>query len=234
MTHTLKADSIILAFGTKRVLSDIYIKCETGKITGLLGRNGQGKSSLMNIVYGTLTTESKSIRFDDKPVFSAYKRPDLLRYLPQFNFMPGGLTLKRIFSDFNLGYSPFERYFPAFKSKYKTRLKNLSGGQRRLVEVYVILKAKSRFAMLDEPFSHIMPLQVEKIKVILEEVKHKKSILITDHLYKHVVGICDSHYVLKDGKTFLAQDIEAIEKLGLCEPGKKLKTGKLRAAFRSW
>lgn len=55
MKHTLEADSIQLAFGQRQILTDIYFKCETGKIIGLLGRNGQGKTCLLNIVYGTLS-----------------------------------------------------------------------------------------------------------------------------------------------------------------------------------
>src|SRR5699024_992112 len=101
------------------------------------------------------------------------------------------------------------------------RLKNLSGGQRRLVEVYVILKAKSRFAMLDEPFSHITPLQIEKIKELLDDVKQEKGILITDQLYRHVIGSCDSLYVLKDGKTFLTKEVADMDKLGYTNLGKR-------------
>ena len=61
--HTLEVNSIQLEFDGRRILSDIYIKCETGKITGLLGRNGQGKSCLMKIMYGDLKCE-KFMRFD--------------------------------------------------------------------------------------------------------------------------------------------------------------------------
>jgi ABC-type cobalamin/Fe3+-siderophores transport system ATPase subunit len=87
MIHTLQADSIRLEFDGRVILSDIYIKCETGKITGLLGRNGQGKSCLMKIIYGDLSCE-KSVRFDNVSQYEAFKRPDLLLYLPQFNFIP--------------------------------------------------------------------------------------------------------------------------------------------------
>ncbi|MEN9600092.1 MAG: hypothetical protein RL596_2413, partial [Bacteroidota bacterium] len=57
MTHTLEISSIQLEFDSKKILSNIYLKCETGKITALLGRNGQGKSSLMKIAYGSLPAE---------------------------------------------------------------------------------------------------------------------------------------------------------------------------------
>ena len=168
MTHKFEADSILLEFGTRRILSDIYFRCETGKITGILGRNGQGKTCLMNIVYGNLNPTSKSVRFDSVAIFQAFKRPDLLTYLPQFNFIPSHLSIKRIFSDFDLDYMPFEKLFPQFTTQYKSTISRLSGGQRRLVEVYVIIKSNSQFSMLDEPFSHLMPLQIEKVKELLE------------------------------------------------------------------
>lgn len=214
MTHKFEADGIILDFGTRSILSDIYLKCETGKITGILGRNGQGKTCLMNIVYGSLNAKNKSIRFDNVSINHAFKRPDLLTYLPQFNFIPSFLSLKRVFSDFDLNYNEFEKSFPEFKSKHNFIIKNLSGGQKRLIEVYVIIKAKSNFSMLDEPFSHLMPLQIEKIKEVLNDDKKTKGFLITDHMFRQVTDICDDLYVLTDGKAHLTKDITDIETLG--------------------
>lgn len=214
MNHKLEADSIQLDFDFRRILSDVYLKCETGKITGLLGRNGQGKSCLMNIIYGSLNAVSKSIRFDNVSISHAFKRPDLLLYLPQFNFIPKSLTVKRIFSDFNLLYSDFEKVFPEFKLKYTSSLSNLSGGQKRLIEVYLIIKSKSHFAMLDEPFTHLMPLQIEKVKEILLQEKHNKGFLVTDHMYKQIIDVCDSLYILTNGKTHLTNSITDIEALG--------------------
>lgn len=214
MTHTLEADGILLEIGTRRILSDIYFKCETGKITGVLGRNGQGKTCLMNIVYGRLNPLSKSIRFDNISVPYAFKRPDLLTYLPQFNFIPASLSLKRIFSDFDLEYKTFENMFPEFKAKYNSSIRSLSGGDRRLVEVYVIIKSRSKFSMLDEPFSHLMPLQIEKVIALLQNEKQTKGFFITDHLYQHVFGLCDSLFVLAEGKLHAAKNISDVESLG--------------------
>lgn len=213
MTHTLEADSIQLQFDNRRILSDIYLKCETGKITGLLGRNGQGKSCLMQIMYGKLRCE-KSVRFDNTSLYEAFKRPDLLLYLPQFNFIPQALTLKSIFRDFELDYSPFENLFPEFKGRYRSALNRLSGGERRLVELYVIVKAESCFAMLDEPFTQLNPVQTEKVQDLLLAEKANKGLLITDHMYKHILQICDNVYVLVNGKTHLTKSIHEIETLG--------------------
>ncbi len=214
MLHKFEADSIVLEFGTRRILSDIYFKCETGQITGILGRNGQGKSCLMNIVYGNLNPLSKSIRFDNVSIFHAFKRPDLLTYLPQFNFVPAHLKIRRIFSDFELDFSEFERIFPEFSARYKSRISALSGGQRRLIEVYAILKSKSQFSMLDEPFSHLMPIQVEKINELLEQEKLKKGFIITDHMFRYVTAVSDNLYVLKNGKIHLTKHLADIEELG--------------------
>ena len=102
MIHTMEADGIRLEFGLKKILSDIYIKCQTGKITGLLGRNGEGKTCLMNIIYGStgsadksdllmniiygsMRNVDKSVRFDNIVIPQPFKNSRLLLYLPQFN-----------------------------------------------------------------------------------------------------------------------------------------------------
>ncbi|WP_304063112.1 ATP-binding cassette domain-containing protein [Pedobacter glucosidilyticus] len=214
MKHTLEADGIYLTFGTKRILSDIYIKCETGEITGILGRNGEGKTCLMNIVYGSLKVTDKSIRIDNTVIPQAFKRHDLITYLPQFNFIPDYLSLKRTFIDFNLDYEEFVEFFNEFHYKPNLSLNELSGGQRRLIEVYAIIKSESLFSMLDEPFSHIMPLHIEKINNILNIEKAKKGFLITDHMFRYVTEISNQLYILKDGKTHLINHISDIESLG--------------------
>ena len=213
MIHKLEADGIQLEFDGRKILSSIYLKCETGKITGILGRNGQGKSCLMKIIYGSLQCE-KSIRFDNVTQHEAFKRPDLLLYLPQFNFIPQVLSLKRIFEDFELDYFSFEKRFSEFAARYKSSINNLSGGERRLVELYVIVKTKSKFAMLDEPFTHLNPLQIQKVHELLLEEKDRKGLLITDHMFRHITDISDTLYVLTNGKTHLTKSIEEIETLG--------------------
>ncbi len=104
--------------------------------------------------------------------------------------------------------------FPEFKTRENTIFKKLSGGERRLVEIYVIIKTKSQFTILDEPFSHIMPLQIEKLGEILLTEKINKGFLITDHLYQQIIAICDNIYLLTDGKTHLTKTVEDIKRLG--------------------
>jgi len=213
MKHILEADSIQLEFKGRKILSDIYLKCETGKITGLLGRNGQGKSCLMQIINGTLNCE-KSVRIDNLPQKNAYGFPNMLLYLPQFNFIPKSLSLQRIFLDFGLDYSLFQIRFPEFKNRHRQKIKQFSGGEQRLIALYLIVKPKTFFAILDEPFTHLNPVQIEKVRELLIEEKENKGILITDHMYKNVTDISDTMYILSNGKTHLTQSPEDIETLG--------------------
>ncbi|KQC00291.1 ATP-binding cassette domain-containing protein [Pedobacter sp. Hv1] len=214
MKHQLEADGIELFFGARKILGNIYIKCETGAITGLLARNGEGKTSLMNIIYGSLKANSSSVRFDGITIAKAYKRPELLTYLPQFNFIPASLSLKRIFNDFEISYPDFVAFFPEFKDSENMKIKKLSGGQRRLVEVYVIIKSNAQFVMLDEPFSHVMPLHIEKLKALLHTEKQHKGFLITDHMYRQIIDASDQLYLLTEGKIHLTSTTEDIERLG--------------------
>jgi ABC-type lipopolysaccharide export system ATPase subunit len=184
-----------------------------GKITGLLGRNGQGKSCLMSIIYGSLKA-GKSVRFDKLSKYQPFKRPDLLLHLPQFNFIPRHLSLKRIFKDFELEYSIFEKQFPEFEKRYFSSISSLSGGERRLIELYIIVKPATRFVLLDEPFTQLSPLQIEKVKEMLSQEKQNKGMLITDHMFKDITAISESLYILKNGKTYLINDPEEIETLG--------------------
>lgn len=214
MTHSLEVDSIILEFGTKRVLQDVYLKNETGKTLGILGRNGTGKTCLMKKIYGELETNNKSVRIDGEAIFNGYKNPEIFRYLPQFNFVPKSFTIKRIFNDFNLDFSKFFDLFPDFKKYYNSKLKNLSGGEHRIIEVYIILASNTKFCMLDEPFSQIMPVHVDILKTIINKEKKNKGVIITDHLYEHVIDICDDLYVISNGKTYLIKNINDLVTLG--------------------
>ncbi|WP_316842004.1 ATP-binding cassette domain-containing protein [Pedobacter gandavensis] len=214
MVHQLEVDSVRLQFGEREILSDVYLKCETGKITGLLGRNGTGKSSLMNIIFGSLVPANKSVRFDGKSVPKAYQHHELLSYLPQYNFIPTHLTLNRVFSDFNLEFAPFEKYFPEFSQQHRSKMIQLSGGQRRLVETYVLIKSKSEFVMLDEPFSHLSPLMIVSVKELIKEEQPNKGFLITDHMYHDVVELSNDLYVLAEEQVYLIKEIEDLKRLG--------------------
>jgi len=212
MIHTLEVDSVVLDFDTRRVLQNVYLKSETGKITGLLGRNGTGKSCLMKIVFGMLIPNDKSIRLDKVSYQDNDRSPQDMRYLPQFNFIPKSLTIKRIFDDFELDFSDLISFFPDLEKFYHSKLKNLSGGEQRIIEIYTLAVSKTKFCLLDEPFSQVMPIYIDVIKKLIVREKQNKGIIITDHLYKHIIDICDDLYVINNGEVYLTKELHDLEK----------------------
>jgi ABC-type multidrug transport system ATPase subunit len=213
MKHILEADGIQLEFNNRKILLSIYLKCETGSITGLLGKNGAGKSCLMRIIHSSLVCES-SIRINGKSIKTLKQNKEQILYLPQHDFIPKHLTLKSVFSHFSINYSLFENWFPEFSTKYKNSIGSLSGGERRLVEIFLLVTSKAQFVLLDEPFTHLSPIQIERVIALILEEKSKKGFLVSDHLYQHVQKISNNLYLLKDGCTIPITNKEEIETLG--------------------
>lgn len=204
-------DSVELYFKGKRILSGIYLKGETGKVTGILGSNGCGKSCLLNIAFGNLKPKYKLIKIDGKPILKPLYSAKKATLLPQYNFTPNQMKIKTAFTLFNLKWSDFKTYFESIPFSENMKFNRLSGGELRLVETFIILKSKAPIAFLDEPFSHIAPLYVEKIKQLISEEKQLKVIVVTDHMYQHIIDISDAVYLLKNGCTKLIGSLSELE-----------------------
>jgi len=194
----LEIDSVHLSFDKQEVLTSVYLKSETGFVTGILGSNGSGKSCLLKILFGTLNSQFKSIRIDSKAITKPLLTYGTVKYLPQFNFIPKRFSVSKAFKWFNVNEDVFYIHFPLLKVLRHQIISTLSGGERRIIETYLILKSPSKFVLLDEPFSHIAPVYIEKIKELIREEKAKKGIVITDHMYTHITELSDTIYLLKD------------------------------------
>ncbi|MGB1308873.1 MAG: ATP-binding cassette domain-containing protein [Oceanihabitans sp.] len=207
----LEIDNVELSFGTKRILSGIYLKGETGKVTTILGSNGCGKSCLLQVIFGSLNPKYKLVRLNKKPILKPLYLTKKVSFLSQHGFVPKGLKLITVFKFLKVSWNEFAVTFNSFEAYKNKKVKLLSGGERRIVETYLILKGKSNIVLLDEPFSHIAPLYIEKIKLLITEVKKQKVIIITDHMYQHVIELADSIYLLKDGHSKLINDLKDLE-----------------------
>ena len=112
---------------------------------------------------------------------------------------------------FEVGWNDFTTLFDTF-SKYKNnKIDELSGGERRVVETFLILKSKAEIVLLDEPFSHITPVYIDRIKDLMREEKNQKAVVITDHMYRHIIDVTDDLYLLKNGCTHLLQNPKQLE-----------------------
>ena len=207
-------DNVELSFGEKRILYGVYIKAEKGKITGLLGSNGSGKTSLLKIFFGSLSCNNKLVRVNHKgslkPLYSHKK----IKFLPQTDFLPNNLRIISIFKYHKVSWNQFIELFPSFKIHKNVGLKELSGGERRLISSWLILKSPSDMIILDEPFTHLAPVYSETIKREILNEKKNKAILMTDHFYRDILELSDDLYFLKDGCTQLITDHKELRHFG--------------------
>lgn len=94
------------------------------------------------------------------------------------------------------------------------KAKTLSGGERRLIETFLILKANYKIILLDEPFSHLAPIHIEKIKALIQCEKSRKIIILTDQLYRDLTDISHSLYLISDGSTIKINSVDELEDYG--------------------
>lgn len=213
-SHILEVDSVQKCFDSKSILSDIYLKCETGDIIGLLGRNGSGKSTLLKIIFGTENADFKFVRIDG---VVKNRTSDLFKeisYLSQDNFIPNHFSVKKAVS-LTMDKSKIKEFYDdeiihTFKN---SKINHLSGGELRYLEIKLILCNASQFVLLDEPYNGMSPLLIEKVNALIQENSKRKGIIITDHNYQNVIAISTQLLLMKNGKAHHLKDkAELIEK----------------------
>lgn len=208
----LHADSIMKSYGTNQVLTDIYISIKPGEIVGLLGRNGSGKSTLFKILFGSLKAEGKYVRINSKLINGLYSNHKLVSYLPQNNFIPKNIKISRIIKLCkNHVDTEGLRNNPLIKNLFDKTPRQLSGGEKRLVEILLILYSNAQYLLLDEPFNGIAPMQKELIKKVIRERSKTKGLMISDHDYQNILDTSSRIVLLYDGGTKEILDKKELE-----------------------
>ena len=218
MKDILEFDGIELSYGTRRILSGIYMKCAVGEVVGILGRNGSGKSSLFKVVFGSQMAQHCSVRMNDSPLPEDFIKRRIIAYLPQHHLIPPQITIGRAVDLFGIERKEILTYFPEVQEQLNQRPDEISGGYRRIIEIFLVLKSQSRFCLLDEPFSGVMPVHIEQIRNMLTEAKKQKGIILTDHLYRNVVSIAERLYLLSNGSTYPVRDYQDLISRGYLSP----------------
>lgn len=198
----LYVDSVTKSFGIRQVLTDICITCKKGEIIGLLGRNGAGKSTLLKIIFGSMSTDYKYVRIGNKQIDGLYETRQLINYLPQHGFLPNQLKIGKIISLFcNKTNGDLIIANEHIRPLINKRSKQLSGGEKRLVEILLIIHSDAKYILIDEPFNGIAPVYKEEIKSIIEENSRSKGFIITDHDYRNILDISTKIILIDDGGT---------------------------------
>ena len=214
MRDTITIDSVFLRYGKHEVLRGAYLKLEQRRVVGLLGRNGCGKSSLLKVLTGQLSAQNKAVLFNGRYLKDVFKVPGLINYLPQHDCHPRSLSLSRTLRFYGVDEVEFAERYPFFNGRLLKRLGELSGGELRLFEVLTVLEAETKFTILDEPFSHIMPVHVDMLQERITQLKARKGILVTDHHYERVLDVADDLAVMVGGTIRPIAGREGLRKYG--------------------
>ena len=218
----LEVTNISKLIKEKKIISDISFKVNFGEIFGLLGPNGAGKTSSFYIIAGLIHADKGSVILEknDLTRMPMHLRSNLgLKYLPQEPSIFLNLTVKdNLYGLAELSFKDkadikkfIDNSIEEFDLSDILDLKGrqLSGGQRRKVEIARTLASEPKIILLDEPFAGIDPIAIEDIKSALVKLSKKNiGILITDHNVRETLEICNKAAIINNGELIAEGDKE--------------------------
>jgi lipopolysaccharide export system ATP-binding protein len=209
----LRTDSVVKIYSKRMVVNNVSIEVKSGEVVGLLGPNGAGKTTTFYMIVGMIRPNTGRIFLRDRDITHSpmYKRARMgIGYLPQEPSIFRGLSVEN-----NL--TAIIETMPYNKAEKKERLEmlleeldithirksmgyQLSGGERRRVEITRSLVTNPRFMLLDEPFAGIDPIAVADLQSIVLKLKSNGlGVLITDHNVRDTLNITDRAYIMYEG-----------------------------------
>lgn len=221
---TLSAKNLFKSYRRRKVVKDVSFEVQPGEIVGLLGPNGAGKSTSFNIVAGLLVPDGGSVTLGDIELgrLPLYQRARLgIGYLPQESTVFRGLSvldnLLAIYEAQNISTAAALPRAEELLKRYNLEKvrhnlgSQLSGGERRRLEMARTLIPNPKVVLLDEPFAGVDPIAVAEIRGFIQSVRDQGlGVLVTDHNVRETLRICDRAYLISEGSILMAGTPEEI------------------------
>lgn len=214
MASILTCEHLTKTFGSLNALSDINFQIEPGRIVGLLGPNGSGKTTFIKIANGLLTPTGGSIRISGSPIGTGTK--ERVSYLPDKNYLNNWMRVNQLFDYFNDFYSDFDRnkayeMLKRLDIKDNQKLKSMSKGTKEKVQLILVMSREADLYLLDEPIGGVDPAARDYIlNTIITNYNEHGSILISTHLISDIEQILDDVIFLKNGEIVLSSSVDEI------------------------
>jgi len=210
----LEAHGLVKTYKGRRVVNDVSVQLEQGEIVGLLGPNGAGKTTCFYMITGLIRPDGGEIVLDGRDITPEpmYCRARMgIGYLAQepsvFRKLTVEENVRAILETLPLSDGEqaerLERLLDELAIKHLRRQKGfqLSGGERRRLEITRALVTEPKFMLLDEPFAGVDPIAVHDIQTIVAGLRHRGiGVLITDHNVEQTLDIVDRAYIMFEGK----------------------------------
>lgn len=233
-------EKLVKIYNDQRVVDEVNLEVERGEIVGLLGPNGAGKTTTFYMVVGLIEPDQGEIYLDDHKITSLamFRRARKgIGYLAQ-----EASVFRKLTVDENIMAILEARDMKEEEIKERTQellaefhiqhLKDrkgyqLSGGERRRVEIARSLAADPSFILLDEPFTGVDPIAINDIQEIIKYLKGKGlGVLITDHSVRETLSITDRAYIMHKGEILLSGTSQEVSESDLARKfylGEKFK-----------
>jgi len=219
MSEILKVDSLSKSFGRKRVLKGLDLALEKGEVCALLGRNGEGKTTLIRILMGVIPADGGRVVYQGKPVSyadAAYKRT--IGYIAEDNIFYDRMRVKELMG-FNASFYPgwsrqkADDYLNRFSLSKNDRVRNLSRGMKLKLGLAVALAAAPELLILDDPTSGLdVPTRHDFLRNIIQEITDAgTTVLFATYLVHEVEKILDHLAILRGGRLILDNDYEKLK-----------------------
>ena len=204
------------SYGTKEVLKNVNLKIEPGKIYGLLGPNGSGKTTMIKIINGLLQPTSGEILVQGhRPGIESKK---VISFLPERTYLNMNMKVSELIQFFKDFYEDFDekkarKLLERLKIKEQDKLKNMSKGTKEKVQLVMVMSRKADLYILDEPIGGVDPASRDYIlETILTNFNEGSSILISTHLIADIEKILDQVIFINQGKVVLNEDPDTLRK----------------------
>ncbi len=214
MSELLRCENLTKNYGQLTALDGVNLSLESGKIIGLLGPNGSGKTTMIKLINGLLQPSSGRILINGMAPGPETKK--IVAYLPENHFLNAYMTVEKIvayfadfFADFrtDLAYAMLER----LKINAKQPLKTLSKGNKEKVALILTMSRKALLYVLDEPIAGVDPATRDYIvSTIIHNYSPEASVLISTHLISDIESILDEAVFIQNGRILLQKSVDEI------------------------
>lgn len=203
-------------FDNKKVLNDLNFKIPRGKIVGLLGKNGTGKSSLIKLINDLLTPTSGEVLINGKTPGVESKK--IISYLPERTYLDKGMFVKDVVKFFEEFYEDFDsdkayELLAKLELDKDMKLTKMSKGMQEKVQLILVMSRKADLYILDEPLGGVDPATRDYIlDTILSNFNEGASVIISTHLIADIERILDEVIFIDKGKIVLTGSADEIRK----------------------
>lgn len=214
MKEILKCEELTKKYGNVLALNQVNLTIESGKIIGLLGPNGSGKTTFIKLINGLLTATEGSILVNGEKPGPETKK--IVSYLPDNNFLPSWMNAEQIvelFCDFYEDFRPELAYEMLDKLGVprKMRLKNLSKGNKEKVCLILVMSRNALLYVLDEPIAAVDPATRDYvIATIINNYNPDASVLISTHIISDIEPVLDEVIFINRGELVLHKTVDEI------------------------